>query len=309
MPLNADAAYFVSKEKYEKAKTPAEKITALEEVISTAPTHKGAEKLRAQLKKKLAELKAAQIVAAKKKGGPASLYAIRKTGPAQVVLMGYPGSGKSSVLSALTNARPGISGTPYTTKIPQIGTLKFSEMDFQVVELPAVVPGTYSSGKAGELFGCARNAECIVLVIDSRRAPEQFSGLMGELRKAGLGGKRIFVIANKSDLAPSLHLESCPFPVLRAAASEGKGLSSLASLVWLSLGKIRVYTRKGDFTDKRPMVMNADSTVRDAVRMIHKDFLETFRFGRVWRKSSPHSGSRVGLDFSLRDEDVLEVFA
>ncbi len=308
MPINADAAYFVAKDRYERAKMPAEKIAALEELISAAPTHKGAEKMRGQLKKKLAELKAAQIVAAKKRGGKASLYAIRKTGPAQVVLVGYPSAGKSSVLAALTNARPEVSPTPYTTKVPQIGALKFSEMDFQMVELPAIVPGTYDSGKAGELFGCARNAECIVLVVDARKAPEQFSGLMDELRKAGLAGKTIFVVANKCDLISSLHMESCPFPVLKASASKARGLEGLAEMVWASLGKIRVYTRKGENTDRRPMVMEPDSTVRDAVRMIHKDFLETFRFARVWRRNSPHSGSRVGLDFSLRDGDVIAVF-
>jgi uncharacterized protein len=308
MPLNADAGYFIAKDKYEKAKTIAEKIAALEDVISSAPKHKGAEKLRAQLKKKLAELKAQQIVAARKKGGASSLYSIRKTGTAQVVLIGYPGAGKSSVLAAMTNARPDISATPYTTKVPQIGTMKFSSMDFQVIEVPAVVPGAHDSGKTGELFGLLRNSETIALVLDARAAAEQFNGLMGELRKAGLAGKDIIVIANKMDLCPGLHLENCPFRILKAVALKKEGLGNLAEIVWESLGKIRVYTRKGPHTDQRPMVMEPGSIVKDAVRLVHKNLLETFRFARIWRKNSPHSGSRVGMDFRLKDGDVIEIF-
>lgn len=309
MPLNADVAYFIAREKYEKARTTAEKIAALEELISASPTHKGAEKMRAQLKRKLAELKAARAAESRKKGGgTGSVYSIRKTGTAQAVLIGYPGAGKSSVLAAVTNARPEISRIPYTTKVPHIGNLKFSNMDFQIVEAPAIVPGAFASGKAGELFGLVRNAELIVAVLDSRSSAEQYAGLMSELRAAGIRG-RILVIANKQDIARDIHLESCPYRIIRASAALREGLAGLGEEIWQSLGKIRIYTRKGAHTDERPMVMAADSTVRDAMNLVHKSLAETFRFARVWRTRSQYSGSRVGLDFRLADGDTVEIFA
>ncbi|MFH0961738.1 MAG: GTPase [archaeon] len=307
MPLNADAGFFIAKEKYEKARTIAEKITGLEEVIRAAPTHKGAEKLRAQLKRKLAELKAQQIVAARKKGGHTSAFSVKRTGIAQVVLVGYPGSGKSSVLAAITNAKPEISGKMYTTVLPGVGTMKFSGMEIQVIEVPAITPGMFGSGR-GELFAIVRNADVVALVIDSQKASEQFSGLAGELRKAGISGKEIVVIANKNDLRAA-PFESCPYPVIRSSKNDRTKLREIGEIAWKSIGKMRIYTRKGDNTDEKPFVMGTGSNVRDAVRTIHKEILETFRFARVWRKSSQHSGSRVGLDFVLRDCDVIEIFA
>ena len=58
MPVNAPVEFYLAKEKYEKARTLEEKISALEEMLSTCPDHKGAEKLRMQLKRKLSKLKA-----------------------------------------------------------------------------------------------------------------------------------------------------------------------------------------------------------------------------------------------------------
>lgn len=307
MPLNADAGFFIAKEKYEKAKTISEKIIALEEVIRSAPTHKGAEKLRAQLKRKLAELKTQQIVAARKRGGGTSAFSIKKTGVAQIVLIGYPGAGKSSVLAAITNAKPEISGKPYATTIPEVGTMKFLGMEIQVVDVPAITPGAFQSGR-GELFAIIRNADIVAIVVDSQRASEQFLGISGELRKAGISGKEVVVIANKSDLRAA-PLENCPYPVIRSSKGDRTGLQELGEIAWKFIGKMRIYTRKGDSTDERPFVMESGATVRAAVKTIHKGILETFRFARVWRKGSQHSGSRVGLDFVLKDCDIVEIFA
>jgi len=306
-PLNANPEFFSAKEKYEKAKTIPEKISALEEVIRMAPTHKGAEKLRAQLKKKLSELKEQLITASKKKGGGTSAFSIKKTGILQIVLIGYPGAGKSTVLSAITNAKPEISPTPYTTRFPEIGTLKFSRMDFQVIEVPAIVPGTFDSGR-GELFAIIRNADVLALILDSRLAKEQFQGLQTEMKKAGISGKKIVVVANKFDLAKPA-LESCPYPVIFSSPSARASLSILGEIAWKESGKMKVFTKKAGQVDERPFVMDRGATVRSAVRTIHKEILETFRFARVWRKESQHSGSRVGLDFVLKDEDTLEIFA
>ena len=59
MPTNLPPEYFDVKKRLRTAKTPAEKITCLEELITIVPKHKGTDKLRADLRKRLSTLKAA----------------------------------------------------------------------------------------------------------------------------------------------------------------------------------------------------------------------------------------------------------
>lgn len=57
MPTNVTAEYLAAEEEYRNAKTIPEKIRALEKMYATVPKHKGTEKLRLQIKRKLAELR------------------------------------------------------------------------------------------------------------------------------------------------------------------------------------------------------------------------------------------------------------
>lgn len=305
MPINAGPEYFAAKLKYETARTTKDRMKYLQEMISAAPKHKSSEHLLAQLKKKLADLKKELVAGARKKaGGGGGGWNIRKEGDAQVVLLGYPGSGKSTILSRLTNAKPLIADYPYTTQEPEIGTMKYSNVDVQLIEIPAVSEGASESERGSALFSIVRNADGIVLVADARDFHRQLSVLMGELKKAGIAGKPTLAIATKGTRADAVgNVEP------RVKTVEAFEADSLKREIWEMLGRIRVYTRKGERTDERPMVMKLGSTVRDFTHLIHKELLSGFRFARVWRKGSPYSGQRVGLDFALRDEDIVEIFA
>ncbi|MFN2134871.1 MAG: GTP-binding protein HSR1, partial [Candidatus Promineifilaceae bacterium] len=59
MPTNLPPEYFNAEERYKAAATPTEKVARLEELISTVPKHKGTDKLRADLRKRLSKLKEA----------------------------------------------------------------------------------------------------------------------------------------------------------------------------------------------------------------------------------------------------------
>jgi ribosome-interacting GTPase 1 len=73
------------------------------------------------------------------------------------------------------------------------------------------------------------------------------------------------------------------------------------------LGLIRIYCKEpGKKPEKKALVLRKGSTVEDAARNIHKDFLKYFRFARVWG-SSKYSGERVGSEYVLKDKDILEI--
>ena len=68
MPINATYEFAKAQVAYDEAKTPAEKLHALKEMLATAPSHKGAEKLRSGIKQKIARFKAMSL-RVRKRGG------------------------------------------------------------------------------------------------------------------------------------------------------------------------------------------------------------------------------------------------
>jgi len=72
------------------------------------------------------------------------------------------------------------------------------------------------------------------------------------------------------------------------------------------LGLIRVYCKEpGKKAEKKPLVIKKGACVKDASKKLHKDFLEYFKFARIWG-SSKYPGERVGLEYVLEDKDILE---
>ena len=71
------------------------------------------------------------------RGGPK--FFIEKEGVAQIVILGLTNVGKSSLLAATTNARVEVSSVPYTTREPIPGMLPYEDIQFQLVEAPAIM--------------------------------------------------------------------------------------------------------------------------------------------------------------------------
>jgi len=187
MPANLPAE---AKHKWREAsqtRKPEEKIEKLQEFLSLVPKHKGTENLRAQVKRKIAILKR-EIAEKKRKkagvGGPK--FFVEKEGDAQIVILGPTNVGRSSLLSLLTNAKVEISNYPYTTKEPTPGMFQYQDLQFQIVETPALMEGS-TDGGTWELqtLTAARNADGLLLMIDLSRDPaEQFSLISRGLEKA-----------------------------------------------------------------------------------------------------------------------------
>src|SRR3989344_4413657 len=137
MPINAHPDYLAAEKEYLAAQTPQEKIENLKRMISLAPSHKGAENLRAQLKtryKKLKERFEKTKKTAKSRGTKIGI----KKGDMQAVIIGLTNTGKSSLISLLTNAKPEISNVNFTTKTPARGVMNFyGGIQVQLIEIPA----------------------------------------------------------------------------------------------------------------------------------------------------------------------------
>jgi ribosome-interacting GTPase 1 len=171
----------------EATRNPREKLQRMQEFLSLVPQHKGTLKLRGQVKKKIAILRREMEEKRQKRagrGGPR--FFIEKEGAAQVALLGVTKSGKSCLLSMVTNAKIEVSPAPYATREPVPSIMNFEDVQFQIVEAPALMAGS-ADGRAWGLqtLALARNADGLILMVDLSFNPvAQLELILGELEKA-----------------------------------------------------------------------------------------------------------------------------
>lgn len=238
MPVNAPAEYYKAEEKFKSAKNKEDKIAALEEMIRLMPKHHGSENAFAQLKAKMARLKKESD----KKG--ARKVGVQKEGEAQVCLIGFTNSGKSSLLKALTRAKPKISEHTFTTTKPEIGMMDYKGVKVQLVEIPSTFDSEYMS--------IARSCEAVALIISNDKEKRELERL---IKDNFIRVKRVFINPREEDK------------------------EDVRERIWKALGLMVVYTRK----TKTPMALPIGSTALDFAKRIHKDFVTNFRFARLWR--------------------------
>jgi ribosome-interacting GTPase 1 len=186
MPTNLPPEALDKWEEVENAKGPREKMEKMQEFLKYVPQHKGTLKLRGEIKRKIAIIKMdledkKRKGTGKSSGGP-KLF-IEKGATAQIALVGMTNVGKSCLMNATTNSKVVVTPTPFSTHEPVPGIMNYLDVQFQMVEAPAVMEGA-SEGKAGGnvTLGLARNADGVILMVDlSRDAVEQLELLLSEL--------------------------------------------------------------------------------------------------------------------------------
>lgn len=190
MPANLTAEAKAKWGRAISARNPQEKIQALQEFLSSFPKHKGNEKLRAQVKTKIANLRLQLEEVRARKGGRSREFLIEKQGVGQIVILGLTNVGKSSLLSAVTAAKPLITPYEYTTQEPVQGMLQFEDIQFQLIEVPPIRPES-SSPLNFENVGLELSADALMLVVDlSRDSCAQLSVLVDFLDKARISWER-----------------------------------------------------------------------------------------------------------------------
>lgn len=318
MPANLPPEYYEAEKKFKEAPPGPAKVAALEDLIATVPKHKGTDKLRADLRRRLSKLR--DEAQKKKKGGRGDLYTVPKEGSAQVALAGFSNSGKSSVLAALTNAKPVVADYPVSTVMPLQGMMPYEDIQIQLVDLPPI--GNESTD--GWVSGILRIADILLLVIDLSDAPDlQAELLVGQLEEwnihlkegvdSGVIKKAVFA-ANKSDLPgasegfEALKEKYPEIPAISISTTAGEGLEELRQALFDRAEILRVYTKEpGKDPDMgTPFTLPVGSTVIDLAEMIHKDFASGLKYACIWG-SSKFPGQRVQRDHELKDGDVVEL--
>jgi ribosome-interacting GTPase 1 len=322
MPANLTPQYRAAGARFKSAHTLEERKAALEEMLATIPKHKGTEKMQADLKRRLARLRHDEETRISRHG-----HAIKvdPEGAAQVVLLGPPNCGKSSLLAALTHAEPPIADYPFTTTRPQPGMMIFEDVQIQLVDLPPVAAQHMDTW----LPGLVRGADAALLLVDptSSDLPEDVEVVRERLTgaRAPLVGTlpeevdprdnplpTLMVItkadrAREEDLKVLEELYGSQYPLLRISVATHAGLEALKVAVWRLLQMVRVYSKPpGKPVDRsQPFVLPQGYTVADLAERVHREIAEKMQFARVW--GGKLEGQRVARDFELRDRDVVEL--
>jgi GTP-binding protein len=151
-----------------------------------------------------------------------------------VGLVGLPNAGKSSLLRALSAARPRVGDYPFTTLSPQLGVAddrRYRE-PFVVADIPGLISGASQGRGLGNRFlRHVARARLLALVLDASEDPE---GADAALRAAGLSRKPTLTVLNKVDLLDEELREYLreAFPeAIQVSAKTGEGVEELRDLL------------------------------------------------------------------------------
>lgn len=326
MPTNLPPEYFEAEERYKAATSVRDKIETLEEMISTVPKHKGTDKLRADLRRRLSKLNA-QAETSKTTSKHESVFHVEKEGPARVVLVGAPNVGKSALLSALTNATPKVSEYPFTTWTPTPGMMPVRDIQIQLIDTPPLSTEHIEP----ELFNLIRGADLLLLLVDLQgRAIQQLEDVLALLEQnrilvrtedaASAERRRAtfipsLVLVNKTDdenfdedFDVFKELIAGEWDLLPVSTATGRNLERLKETVFDRLELIRIYSKQPnkDADMTAPFVLKTGSTVDEFAAAVHQDFARNLKTARIWGHGV-HDGQMVSREHVLHDGDIVEL--
>jgi GTP-binding protein len=195
---------------------------------------------------------------------------------ADIALVGFPSAGKSSLVAAISAARPKIADYPFTTLVPNLGVVSVGDTRFTVADVPGLIPGA-SQGKGLGLEFLRHVERCIALVhvldcgtLETDRNPvDDLEIIENELKEyGGLENRPRIVALNKVDLPDgkamadmvTKTLQDKGYEVYQISAASRQGIQELlyamAKLVQSSRAEIK--------SDQRTRIVIRPTAVNDS---------------------------------------------
>jgi GTP-binding protein len=198
---------------------------------------------------------------------------------ADVALVGFPSAGKSSLIAAMSAARPKIADYPFTTLVPNLGVVTAGATVFTVADVPGLIPGA-SQGKGLGLEFLRHVERCHVLVhvldcatLDPGRDPisdldaiehelEQYGGTEGDL-----ADRPRLVALNKVDVPEARELADLVRPILEERGLTVVEVSAVAhdglKALGFAMAELVVAARKAAPPEEAPRIILTPKAVDD----------------------------------------------
>ena len=357
-----------------------QKIKELEDELRKTKYNKATQGHIGLVKAKMALLKEKQTSRVQQKTGKSEHgYTVRKSGDATVLLLGFPSTGKSTILNTLAGTKSEVAAYAFTTLTVIPGLLEYKQAKIQILDVPGIVSGAASGrGRGREVLAVIRNADLVLVVIDVQH-PEHAEAIMQEIKESGIrinktkpevyikkttkGGISIgktvhldiddetianilrefrinnadvlirskvdlddfidciesnkkylpaIICVSKADLVDEVQLEKVTKQAhadIAISAETGFNIERLKELIFRKLNFIRIYMKepRKDADMNVPLIIPSHSTIGEVCNKLHRDFVNKFKFARVWGKSAKFPGQRFLLAHKLEDGDVVEI--
>jgi len=326
VPANLPPEYIEAEERYRNASGKDEKLEALKEMLALLPNHKGTDKIEADIRKRISNLKKSP----KKKKGPTRAKTpdqIEPQGAGQVVITGFPNSGKSALVDVTTNASPKVADFPFATQGPTIGMMEYEDIQIQLIDTPPISDEYVETW----VYNLIRKANLVLVTIDGSTGDPiaEFNRTKDHLLEEGIHlfhpeanfqrdaigrtNRKGEIILTKSDEledenVPEILEKDSGLPTTAVSILDEESLTRFSRAVFTGLQKIRIYTKKpGEEPDlEEPYLLDKNSTVLEGVRSIHRDMVENLDYIRIWG-SGRFDGQEVAQDHQLEDGDIIEI--
>jgi uncharacterized protein len=329
MAANLTVKYYLAEEQYRRAQTSDERLRRLEVMLQVIPKHKGTDHLQAAIRARIKEARA-EVQAEHDAPKQGRTFRIPRQGAGTIVVIGGPNSGKSRIVSELTNADPEVADYPFTTREPFPAMMSCNDVLIQLVDTPPVSQTPIEP----YLVNYVRTADLVVLAFDgsSDDAPDETLNVLEqfESRKTLLSQntgydeddftklrvQTLLVVTRADDedseIRASYLKEIWPRDIsaIDVELQDQNSCDALRSAIYDSLGLIRVYTKTPGKTAvyEEPFAIPTGSTVETLAERVHHDFVERLKFAKVWGCEG-HDGQQVGRDHVLHDGDMVELHA
>ncbi len=328
MPANLPPQYYELEREFKAEKDTREKLRMAQELLRMMPKHKGTANLQAEMKTKISNLRK-EVEGGTQTHGARQVQAndyIEREGAGQIILIGAPSCGKSSLVDALTNAKPLVGDYPYTTREPLTGMMNYETVQIQLIDTPPISDELFEN----YLSGLIRNATIVVLVCDLevKTMFDDFKFILAKLEEKRIilmpeveeepedpkfCYKKMILCAHKTfedeegQKREKLKEMFPGFVMVSTSIIDDESLDDFRKTIFEALKIIRVYTKpvgkEADFKD--PILLPIGGTVEQAAIGLHKDFAKKLKFAKIWGQGK-FDGQRVQSDFELHDGDILE---
>src|SRR3989344_5063034 len=300
------------------------------------------------VKAKIAQLKEKQELRSVKKTGRSEHgYSVRKSGDATVLLLGFPSTGKSTLLNKLTGASSEGAASGRGRGKEVLAVIQNADLVLMVIEVnhpehyPAILREVWESGirlnkTKPEVFikkksyGGIQIGRTVKFDLDDdtiKSVLREFKIVSADILIRSpidvddlidcIEGNKKYLPAitciSKADLGTVSQIDEVknqPHADIAVAAEIDLNIELLKELIFQKLDFIRIYMKepKKEADLKEPLIMKRNATIKTVCEKTHQDFVSRFKFARIWGPSSKFPGQQFRkLNHELRDGDILEL--
>jgi ribosome-interacting GTPase 1 len=290
-----------------KGKTGEDRAREIKRLLKEIPWTVGDYK---RIKDKLRrELKEIEVVEQAKKASRRSGQ-IRKETP-QFLVIGETNTGKSTLINNLTNANIPVGDYLFTTSEPQLGSMVYEKIKFQLIELPAVYEDCWEHDRS--TLALVYSTDCMIILC---RTINEYSTVIKELEKQNVelisGRMEDGFVQTSPRKIPTMiiydkDIEQLPSTKLKMVPSERIDL--IKKVMFEIIRPIRLFTMNAfNEIEEHPIVFYKDQvTVEDVVQKLKRKQIEIFKDAVVLEGGPNGRRKRVGITYELSDNDIIHL--